>query len=126
MKINIANQDKKHIEDINEIKVKLEQSKTERRDEIRDSLENQTKKFEAVQDQIDGMRSDVKDISSRVTQNDQKAKYADEAINEIKKILFDHFTVWNQRIENRIEELRKEFLGMFRAFHGHGNNGKHE
>lgn len=125
MKINLANQDKKHVEDINELKLRMEQSKTDRRDEIRDSLENQTKKFEIVQEQVDNIRSDVKDQSGRITTVLTKTEYIETQIKELKEAIKDQrdfITKWVQRVEDRIRDIVKFLMGFTKVIRNNGDN----
>jgi archaellum component FlaC len=121
IKENINNLEKELIQRISDARV-------ERKEEIAKTLGNHLSKFESIQKQIDSSRSDLKDVSTRVTQVNTKTEYIEKEIIELKECdASDHkfHTNWSQRIEDRIEEARKEigelrqqFVDMFRSFHG--------
>lgn len=130
-------------EDVNKLEKELIQrisdTKVEQKEEIQKTVGNNFDRFENLQKQIDGSRSDLKDVSTRVTTVNTKTEYIEKEIGELKQCdAANHrfFTDWNQRIEDRIEEarneigkLRSEFVNMFTAFHsgkrGNNSNGNH-
>jgi chromatin segregation and condensation protein Rec8/ScpA/Scc1 (kleisin family) len=125
---------KKQLDDMRqEIKLMFAEQKADRKEDIHSSLENQTKKFDSLCRAQDLLREELQKQSTALSSNEQQLKNSEQAHehlskadDEIKNILFDHFTRWNQRMEDRIEKLRSEFIDMFTAFHGkNGNNHAH-
>jgi hypothetical protein len=123
-------------EDVNQLEKDLIQrisdAKVERKEEISKAVGNNFDKFENLQKQIDSSRSDMKDVSTRVTQVNTKTEYIEKEIKELKQCdqtNHDFHTKWTQRVEDRIEAARKEtgalrhdFVNMFRSFHGISSN----
>jgi predicted nucleic acid-binding Zn-ribbon protein len=112
-------------EEISRLELKISEAKVERKEDIIQATAILKNELAILQKQIDGIKIDIKEQSSRVTQNDTKIQTIEDTIKEIKEMLSEHtkfFTVWIQRVEDRIENLRKEFIRMFTAFHGEGEN----
>jgi predicted nucleic acid-binding Zn-ribbon protein len=103
IKENINNLEKELIQRISDARV-------ERKEEIAKTVGNNIDKFEALQKQIDGTKSDLKDVSTRVTQVNTKTEYIEKEIVELKECDAENkkFVIdWNQRIEDRIEATIK-------------------
>jgi len=103
-----------HKDDISQLKIDLEKTKSDRKAEIAESAV-------ALQKQIDSVRTDVKEQAGRVTQNDTKIGDLIGDVRELKDTDKENYLFherWNQRIENRIENLRNEFITMISIFHG--------
>ena len=88
----------------------ISDAKVERKEEISKALGNSVDRYEGLQRQIDGVRSDVKDQSSRITTVITKADFIEKQIKELKECdekNMQFVTDWNQRIEDRIEAAIK-------------------
>lgn len=119
-----------HHKDIKELKdqiAKLENSsiqrdansKIERKEEITKEVTNQSGKFESINKQIEGIRSEVKVVASTVTAVDTKVDGIEKQIDDLKtedRRIVDFFKEWNQRIENKGEKILDyvhEIIGIF-------------
>lgn len=120
-----------HYTDIKDIKDKIQSiekdliqrisdAKVERKEEIASALGNNVAKFENLQKQIDSARSDMKDVSTRVTTVNTKTEHIENEIIELKDCDSSNhrFHIEEHRItNNKIEILRSEFINMFTSFH---------
>ena len=104
----MSNQDNEAIKQIGIARV-------ERKEEITKAIINQHERLEVLQRQIDQLKSDIKDLSTRITVSGTKSDVFEREVErlceesaEAKKFFAD----WNQRIEDRIENSKKELMGM--------------
>jgi vancomycin resistance protein YoaR len=122
MKLNIVNQEKKHVEDITvlraqiaetrkDLELKVSEAKVERREEISRAVENQTGKFIEQREQLTGIRSEVKDANTRVTVVSTKVDATEkEQANLHLKIdqNITFLTNWLNRVEDRIKDAERK------------------
>lgn len=103
---------------------RIAETRLETKEEVGKATTQSKNNIDVIQRQIDNLKSDIKDLSTRITTVNTKTEYIEHEIVELKECdVSNHkfHSDWNQRVEDRIENLRNEFLTMFTGFHGHGN-----
>lgn len=114
---------------VKEMEMKIHEAREERREQINKAVVDQIERFNNIQKQIDYAKGDVKGLLSKIEINETKINVLEDTPKELKIDAENSkrfFTDWIQRVEDRIEALRKEFLTMFTAFHGNGNMNKND
>lgn len=101
---------------VKELTEKISDAKVERRDDIQKAVDSDKEALNTIQKQLDAAKSDIKDVAARVIIVNTKIEHVEKDIvglrecdAEVKKFFAD----WNQRIEDRVEQVREEF-GKFR------------
>ena len=116
---------------VKELLEKINDARSERREEIQKGIESYKENIIVTQRQLDNAKSDIKDVAARVIIVNTKIEHVEKDIvdlkvcdTEVKKFFAD----WNQRIEDRIEgvrievgKFREEFIHMFTGFHAPQN-----
>jgi len=100
----------------------ISRQKIERQEDISRALLAEKEEINQLQKQIDSTKSDVKSLLSKIEVNDTRinqservheqladetARVHQEAVKTIQTHV-DFFAKWNQRIEDRIEDLRRQ------------------
>lgn len=105
----------------------ISRQKIERQEDIGRALLAEKEELNTVQKQIDSSRGDIKGLLSKIEVNDTRINHSDQIHSELKdnnnrtredlqKRIQEHvefFSKWNQRIEDRIEDLRKQLIQMY-------------
>jgi hypothetical protein len=112
--------ERKHLEDVKALQDEIQRQIIERKDDMTTESLQRKDDLTNIQKQIDGVKSDVKSLLAKIEVNIANIEQSKEVHDELceadeRNIKF--FTDWNQRIEDRIEALRKEYLHMLVSFH---------
>jgi len=105
----------------------INRQKIERQEDIGKALLSEKEELNIVQKQIDSSKGDIKGLLSKIEVNDTRINHSDEIHLELKDGInrtrqevekriqeqVEFFTKWNQRIEDRIEDLRKQLIQMY-------------
>lgn len=115
---------------------RIAETRLETKEEVSKSTNQSKNENTVIQRQVDNLKSDIKDLSTRITTVNTKTEYIETAIGELKQCDASNHkfhTDWNQRVEDTIKEvrveigqLRSEFLNMFTGFHGGNKSNGHE
>lgn len=110
----------------NGMQATFDKFRIERREEIAKAVSNQHDRFQALQSQIDGIKLDVKDSTSKIEIVKTKVETHENDITRVNNRIdknIDFFTTWNQRIEDSvikaearvnilIADGKRELMGM--------------
>lgn len=91
-----------------ELTAKIGEAKLERREEIQKALLNSKDEFSSQQRQIDSVRSDVKDGSTRVTEVNTKISFLENDIDRLEKCdadTKDMLLKLLHRLEDKVDKL---------------------
>jgi chromosome segregation ATPase len=118
---DLASIEKKHLNDVQALSNEIQRQTIERRDDMTQESLQRKDDLNNIQKQIESLKADVKGLLSKIEVNVAAIETSKEVHDELcqedeKNVKF--FTDWNQRIEDRIEALRKEYLHMLTVFHG--------
>jgi predicted nucleic acid-binding Zn-ribbon protein len=105
----------------------ISRQKIERQEDIGKALIAEKEELNTIQKQIDMAKGDIKGLLSKIEVNDTRINHSDEVHTDLKgsingvrqdveKRIQEHvefFSKWNQRIEDRIEDLRKQLIQMY-------------
>jgi len=110
----------------------ISRQKIERQEDIGKALLQEKEELNQLQKQIDSSKGDIKSLLSKIEVNDTKIQQSEKVHEELKgetmrvhqeatKTIQQHvdfFAKWNQRIEDRIEDLRKQIIQMYQNTKG--------
>ena len=129
LKAKIADLKEELIEESKNREIKIEQAKAERKEEIKQASDSTGYKIDGVQEQINSLRSDVKDMGSRITVVDTKVKGQENTLTELKRCderNSDFFREMIHRVENRVqtevEFSRRTLVDFFTRRNKNGDN----
>jgi len=123
---DILRMQNQHIKDAKALEMEIQRQVVERRDDIAKTSLQHKDDLNNIQSQLDASKADIKGLLSKIevayTSIHTGEKTHDEQKAEIHR-LHSFYADWIQRVEDRIENLRDEFLSMFAGFHGSGSRG---
>jgi len=105
----------------------ISRQKIERQEDIGKALLQEKEELNMLQKQIDSSKGDLKGLLSKIEVNDTRIAQSERVHEELRqetsrvhqeatKVIQTHvdfFAKWNQRIEDRIEDLRRQLIQMY-------------
>lgn len=128
-KDDLARLQEQHLKDVKALETEIQRKAIERREDIAKAMIQHKDDIVNISKQLDSQKADIKSLLSKIEVAYTSITTGEKTHAEIKaemNRLIGFFTDWIQRVEDRIEGLRKEFLNMFTAFHSHDGDNKLE
>jgi len=114
-----------HLEDVKALENEIQRQIVERRDDISKQSLQQKDEMNNINKNIEKTNADVKGLLSKIEVNETNIETSQrvhvDLRNEDQRII-DFMTDWIQRVEDRIEDLRAEYLRMLTCYTGPNQN----